>query len=72
MIGVLVLASVILMIESICIQILLSYNTYYSYSPYLNYNYEKNYTYFNTTMKFVFMYKLSTIHKFFIFKFFIF
>ena len=47
MIGVLVFASVILMIESICIQILLSYNTYNSYSPYLNYNYEKNYSYFN-------------------------
>ena len=47
MIGLLVLASVILLIESICIQILLSYNTYYSVSPYLNYSYEKNYSYFN-------------------------
>ena len=47
MIGMLVLASVILMVETICIQILLSYNTYNSYSPYLNYSYEKNYSYFN-------------------------
>ena len=47
MIGMLVLASVILTVENICIQILLSYNTYNSYSPHLNYNYEKNYSYFN-------------------------
>jgi len=55
MLGLLILSNVILLIETICIQILLLYKSYYSVSPNLNYslspnlnyNYEKNYSYIN-------------------------
>ena len=45
MLGLLILSNVILLIETICLQMLLSYKSYYSIIPNLNYsynNYEKN------------------------------
>jgi hypothetical protein len=55
MLGLLILSNIILLIETICIQILLLYKSYYiltpnlnySLSPNLNFDYEKNYSYIN-------------------------
>jgi len=55
MLGLLVLRSLVLLIENVCIQTLCLFKTYsyYNYGPSynptknLNYNYEKNYSYTN-------------------------
>ena len=47
MLGLLILSNVILLIETICLQMLLSYKSYYSIIPNLNYNYDLNYSYNN-------------------------
>jgi hypothetical protein len=49
MLGLLVLRSLVLLIEAVCIQTLCLFKTYSYYNPTknLNYNYEKNYSHIN-------------------------